>query len=271
MSMRANKAKNPRSIRYLLYADRRLQRLSLKRLSERLKKKKQPPRSSRLKNSAGPRNATPFPPAISSRAIVLGAICVVAAAAVITARQPSRRSELAPADAPAVIAPTPNLPADVRLEPKKTAVAKAPAAGAGAKPDPADASIRKTPAAEPVKALAVESTVKAPAAESAPKAAVVESTAGADLQNAPLLTIMGCVERDDETFWLKDTTGVDAPKSRSWKSGFLRKRSSRIELVDATNTLRLPDYVGQRVAATGMLMNRGMQARSLQPVAASCN
>ncbi len=41
--------------------------------------------------------------------------------------------------------------------------------------------------------------------------------------------------------------------------------------MDATNTLKLPNYVGQRVAATGMLMNREMRARSLQRAAASCN
>ena len=59
--------------------------------------------------------------------------------------------------------------------------------------------------------------------------------------------------------------------SRSWKSGFLRRRPSSIQLVDGTHTLNLKTYVGQRVEATGMLLNREMRARSLQPVAASCN
>ncbi len=84
------------------------------------------------------------------------------------------------------------------------------------------------------------------------------------------VTITGCLELDEATFWLKDAAGVDAPKSRSWRSGFLKRRSSQIELVDAANTLKLPNYVGQRVAATGTLLNREMRARSLQRLAISC-
>ena len=129
----------------------------------------------------------------------------------------------------------------------------------------------KTPAVESVKAPAVESTAKTPAVESASKAAAVESTAKADVQNVAPVTITGCLDLDEETFWLKNTSGVDAPKSRSRRSGFLKKRPSRIEFVDATNALKLPNYVGQRVASTGMLTNREMRARSLRRVAASCN
>jgi hypothetical protein len=84
------------------------------------------------------------------------------------------------------------------------------------------------------------------------------------------VTITGCLERADETFRLKDTAGVDAPKSRSWKSGFLKKGSASIEVVDAANRLRLPDHVGRRVSVTGTLVDREMRVRSLQRVAASC-
>lgn len=254
--MRVKKAKKPpRSIRYLLYADRRLQRISLRKISERLKQAKQPPRSVRLKPSAGATSSMRFPWGMSSRAIVLGVMFIVAAAALITARQPSHRADVAHVDAlPEANPPLENVPTAAQLETKKTVVSKPPATAAAAKTDAVDLSIRKT--------LAVES---------APKAAAVESTARADVQNVPPVTITGCLELDKVTFWLKDTTGVDAPKSRSWRSGFLKKRSSQIELVDATNTLQLPNHVGQRVAATGTLMNREMWARSLRQVAASCN
>jgi hypothetical protein len=84
------------------------------------------------------------------------------------------------------------------------------------------------------------------------------------------VTITGCLEMARGSFRLKDASGADAPKSRSWKSGFLRKRSSQIELVDDVNALRLPTYVGQRVVATGTLANGEMRARSLKRVAASC-
>jgi hypothetical protein len=85
------------------------------------------------------------------------------------------------------------------------------------------------------------------------------------------VTITGCLERADETtFRLKDTVGEDAPKSRSWKSGFLKRGSASIEVVDAAHRLKLPDHVGQKVSVTGTLVDREMQVRSLQPVATSC-
>jgi cytoskeletal protein RodZ len=127
----------------------------------------------------------------------------------------------------------------------KKAAAMAPAAGAVA---------AKRPAADATAAIALpaESATKAPEPKSAP------------------VTITGCLERADETFRLKDATGVDAPRSRSWKSGFLKKGSASIEIVDAANGLKLPDHVGQRVSVTGTLMDRAMQVRSLQRIAASC-
>src|SRR5438552_2533587 len=33
-------------------------------------------------------------------------------------------------------------------------------------------------------------------------------------------TITGCLEKHGDGFQLKDTSGADAPKARSWKSGF---------------------------------------------------
>ena len=84
------------------------------------------------------------------------------------------------------------------------------------------------------------------------------------------VSITGCLERDAETFRLEKTTGADAPKSRSWKSGFLKKRAVSIEVVDADNSLQLPNQVGQRVSVMGVLVDREMRARSLQPVAGVC-
>ena len=92
----------------------------------------------------------------------------------------------------------------------------------------------------------------------------------AAVQQAPV-TITGCLEQDDETFRRKNTTGDQAPKARSWKSGFLKKNSASIEVVDASNKAQLPSHVGQRVVVTGMLVDREMQVRSLRRVATSCN
>ena len=139
-------------------------------------------------------------------------------------------------------------------------------------PRAADASLASAPAAARVETRqpasrepVTQAVSRTPAAEVAAAEVTAQSTI------VPNVTVTGCVERDGDTFWLKDTEGADAPKSRSWKSGFLKKRPSRIELVDATNTLRLSSQVGRRVAATGVLTNREMRARSLRSASGSCN
>ena len=85
-----------------------------------------------------------------------------------------------------------------------------------------------------------------------------------------LVTITGCLERDDETFRLEDTSGADAPRSRSWKSAFLKKGSAPVEVVDASKRVQLTNHVGQRVSVTGTLSDGEMQIRSLRRIAESC-
>ena len=225
---RAKKA--PRAIQYLLNVDQRLQKISLRRISERLKKR--PARPVRSKNSTASRTVVHVPSPISARAIPLGVTCVVAAAALIAASQS---------------APGPD-------------VARA-----------ANVSVPMTPAAKSVREPAVQSRVKPAIVAPAAQAAVVDSKAQPGVQDVAPVTITGCLERDGVTFWLKDTSGMpETPKARSWKSGFLKKRPSRVGLVSATNAVKLPNHVGERVAATGALMDGQMRARSLRRVAASC-
>src|ERR1041385_6299580 len=45
---------------------------------------------------------------------------------------------------------------------------------------------------------------------------------------APVATLAGCLEKSGDSFHLKDTSGADAPKARSWKSGFLKKGAATI-------------------------------------------
>ena len=104
-------------------------------------------------------------------------------------------------------------------------------------------------------------TSTTPATDPGPKALAQESAA---------VTITGCLERHGETFRLKNTTGTNMPKSRSWKSGFLRKGTPSIAVVDAANDVSLPQHIGQRVSVSGTLEDREMQVRSLRRVAASC-
>jgi hypothetical protein len=101
--------------------------------------------------------------------------------------------------------------------------------------------------------------------------AAAESSASEPLQKSAAVTITGCLERDDQTFRLKDTSGDGAPRARSWKSGFLKKGSSPVQVTDAANRVKLPAHVGQRVSVTGTLVDREMHARSLQRVASSCS
>jgi hypothetical protein len=79
----------------------------------------------------------------------------------------------------------------------------------------------------------------------------------------------GCLEQNGEAFRLKNTTGEDAPKSRSWKSGFLKKGPRPVDIVDWNN--RLKNHVGERIAVSGMFVDGEMRVRTLRRVAASCN
>ena len=90
-------------------------------------------------------------------------------------------------------------------------------------------------------------------------------------RTASFVTISGCLEQSDETFRLTDTAGDNAPKARSWKSGFLKKSPAAIEVVDVTNRLKLPRHVGERVSLTGTLVEREMQVRALHRVGLSCS
>jgi hypothetical protein len=122
-----------------------------------------------------------------------------------------------------------------------------------------------TPVASPVVASRIE-----PAAIEA-NAAIAEPVAAERPQKTAAVTITGCLERNAEAFRLKDTAGASAPRARSWKSGFLKKGSATVAVIDAGNRVKLPTHVGQRVSVTGTLVDREMQVRSLQRVATSCS
>jgi hypothetical protein len=85
----------------------------------------------------------------------------------------------------------------------------------------------------------------APALESTPSEVVAPPTvmAAATDGTAAATTITGCLTFDDGNYRLKDVTGAKAPKSRSLKSGFLRKRSATIDVFDANHALGLANYV----------------------------
>jgi len=234
-----------------------------------------------------------------SRAAGLLVACLAAAAILITAYQPGQPTDIAMPELQPEAAAEVTLAAAAAVEPiaaivrpetpkpepapaaapaVKKAAPKAPAAAprsAAAKPAAAKATAAKATVAEPAPkaAVAVEPAVKAPAPamEPAPKAAAAAVAVNASAQDSDIVTLTGCLERDKRNFRLKDTSGMEAPKARSWKSGFLKKGSATIDVVDAANRLKLTDHVGERVSVTGRLVDREMSARSLQRIGASCD
>jgi len=111
---------------------------------------------------------------------------------------------------------------------------------------------------------ATDSRRSAPAVE---KIAMEGPSPSSDAWPAPL-TITGCLERDDNAFRLTDASGVGVPKSRSWKSGFLRKKSSTVAVTDRGATNRLAAYVGRRIETTGVLVDREMRIKTLRVLGA---
>lgn len=123
----------------------------------------------------------------------------------------------------------------------------------------------ESPKAPPSATTATAESVMAKAPETdSPEA---KGTVG---RTAPV-TIFGCLQRSDTTFRLTDTDGVDAPKSRSWKTGFLKKGAASIQVTDPGNRLHLASHVGQRLSVTGTLVEREMQVRSIRRISSSCD
>jgi hypothetical protein len=113
--------------------------------------------------------------------------------------------------------------------------------------------------------------VVAPTTSTSASAAV--STAKTDTSGLTPVTITGCLEIsvDGDRFRLTDTEGANAPKARSWRSGFLKKRPAPIELVELADPPTARTYVGKRVVATGPVENREMRVRSLQASGTACS
>ena len=142
-------------------------------------------------------------------------------------------------------------------------------------------SSEPTSAASVTLAPGPDVTVSAPIRET-PEPATRAQRAAAIAANAPpaqaagtvsgvqFATIEGCLVQENEEFLLKNTSGEDAPKGRSWKSGFLHRGSKTIDVVDAGHRLNLTRHVGERVTISGALDDHALQGTSLNRVAESC-
>jgi hypothetical protein len=131
-----------------------------------------------------------------------------------------------------------------------------------------DSAALQPPPAKPVRAIAgVQGRKTAPKARPEASGSPAAPKTASEVPDAAM--IEGCLEQTGVTFRLKDTSGADAPKKRSWKSGFLKKGSRPVDVVDWNN--RLKDHVGERVTVSGMFVDGEMHVRTLRRIAASCN
>jgi hypothetical protein len=143
-----------------------------------------------------------------------------------------------------------------------------------------NAAAPPTVAAAPIVSAATRDSLAGGDA-SAPETSAASASAGPAAPGAanttaraqPTVTITGCLEgtSDGEDFRLTETDGAAAPKSRGWRSGFLKKRSAPVSLIAASDASAWRKYIGQRVAVSGVLDSRELQVRSLRPSGGACD
>ncbi len=205
---------------------------------------------------------------------IVGSACLISLMAMV-ACAPSQSLDAAAKepDQPALDMSLPAMPpsleatAEQAPQPLK-AVQPKPAPAKAAKPAAAPKAVVASAAAQP--ADATPPVADTPVMESRAESRTVDATRQQD-EESIATTIGGCLVRDDGMFKLKDTDGAHAPKSRSWKSGFIKKNSARIELIDAGQRVDFKSHVGYRVNVSGMLVDREMQVRSIKGGTERCD
>ncbi len=219
------------------------------------------------------------------RTLVIGGAVALAVAALALPRWSPPPSADTAAD-PEHASPNQQAMATSTGQPLQLASISPPAA---VPPRPAGAPGKKTLQAKPEKSDAAESA--SVAAAIATTAAAIEAShddaaeppdaepANAPAEEAaatapfPSVTITGCLETsgDDTAFRLTGTEGDAAPRSRSWRTAFLKKRRAPVALVEPPDQQALQTEVGKRVAVTGLLTGGSLKPNSFRVVAPSCN
>jgi hypothetical protein len=220
---------------------------------------------------------------LAPRNVVVGTLCIVAAAALVMSRQSSVVNWVADVDAAGKVQhieqvdsfdPSATAAPQREVVSPRTprAAAVAPAADVPSKrAEPASSSFQYVPptAAGESAPRIVPASLRSTEAEAEAPAPASPAQASDEAAAAVPATITGCLAREENSFWLKNVSGADAPKARSWKSGFLRRKSSNVELVDRGNGNRLAAYVGRRIETNGVLLDHEMRVKSLR-VLGSC-
>jgi len=104
--------------------------------------------------------------------------------------------------------------------------------------------------------------------------AVAVASVAAAADKPKTVTLTGCVRGAEQNMYmLTKVEGSDAPRARGWKTGYLLKRPSNVQVVSGTSSVRLRDHVGRRVSVTGTLEQnekaQRVRARSIR-VLSSC-
>jgi hypothetical protein len=260
--------------RYLLSADRKFRRLSLKKISARVKGGRSKTRARSAEKAATP--SEPLMPAMHNSeygnapvALVLGGAVLFAVFVGVLWSSPAPVN--ATEHAPVLAADVASVRA-VHAEPPAPPLVVSPVVATPAAVNASPAPAAVTPAPKPA---SVQTEVVKPRTEIVPLPIVARTSAPVEARphvvpaaTVDTVTISGCFDYDGKSAWLKDTSGLDAPKSRSWKSGFLKKRSPRIALVDGPTNASA--YDGHQVSVTGVLVDREMHVSSLRSIAGNC-
>ena len=198
------------------------------------------------------------------RAAIIAGIAVVAVATAVLARYAASHVQSTAPKSPTESVASSAPPAAQVAAPAVRRVQNAKAAIEKPKPTPAvKTTIARTEVAPP----------PPPAPAAVPAVAGTAPTAMPPAADQLPVTITGCLEStvDEAQFRLTDTEGADAPQSRSWRSGFLKRHPAPVPLVALSDPHGLRKFVGRRVVATGLLTSGELRVRSLRPAGASCN
>jgi len=209
--------------------------------------------------------------------MVAAAMITMAVVTLTLARRPAPLAAAEAEDAQPVATALPPTTAEVAIAPviAPPAIRESSAKAAALKPE----KNRIAEAASPLAAVTAIDEALSKIDSSTPEPVVSEPISVEPTPVSPgpselgTVTVTGCLETSGNAngFRLTDADGGDAPKSRSWRTGFLKKRSTSVALVDPPDAHALQTQVGQRVAATGLLTNRELRVRSLRVIAPRCN
>jgi hypothetical protein len=84
-------------------------------------------------------------------------------------------------------------------------------------------------------------------------------------------SLTGCLHNDGGHFKLTDLPDSQAPKGRTWKTGYVTKSNKDVEVLGAAN-LKLKDHVGHKVTIVGTRDgSTRVKATSLKMVATRCS